>query len=138
MIVFNSDLERERWKRRKELNSRCRWKDKEPAKQCEKSPWPIDSSFLLKVCGDIIHSSMCFLCCHIYIYIHTHTFSSNTQKTKMAQSTEESVLDKLLKTRYPLTYYLSRQQQFIHSYSTTPSTIAPVPSGMIVVMKRMN
>ncbi|CAF1003235.1 unnamed protein product [Adineta ricciae] len=49
----------------------------------------------------------------------------------MAQSTEESVLDKLLKTRYPLTYYLSRQQQFINSYSTASSTIAPVPSDPV-------
>lgn len=56
----------------------------------------------------------------------------------MAQSTEESVLDKLLKTRYPLTYYLSRQQQFINSYSTAPSIMAPVSSGRMTVVKHIS
>ncbi|CAF0724071.1 unnamed protein product [Rotaria sp. Silwood1] len=57
----------------------------------------------------------------------------------MAQSTEESYLDKLLRTRYPLTYYLSRQQQFVKVYSTTQTIAAPTPSSessIIVVHKQ--
>jgi hypothetical protein len=47
----------------------------------------------------------------------------------MAQSTEQSLLDKLLKSRYPLTNYLNRQQQFIKVYSTTQNvTTVPIPS----------
>jgi len=53
----------------------------------------------------------------------------------MAQSTEESLLDKLLKLRYPLTYYLSRQQQFSKVYSTTPTIAAPTaPPGLILIV----
>lgn len=46
----------------------------------------------------------------------------------MAQTTEESSLNKLLRTRYPLTYYLSRQQQFSKLYSTA-QTVAPPASA---------
>lgn len=45
----------------------------------------------------------------------------------MAQKTDQSLLDKLLKTRYPLTNYLNRQQQFIKAYSTTQSIAVPTP-----------
>jgi hypothetical protein len=45
----------------------------------------------------------------------------------MAQSTEESLLDKLLKSRYPLTHYLSRQQQFVRTYLTPQAAAAPTP-----------
>ncbi|CAF3660197.1 unnamed protein product [Rotaria sordida] len=57
----------------------------------------------------------------------------------MAQSSEESYLDKLLKTRYPLTYYLSRQQQFVKAYSTIQTVAASVPpleSTIIIAHKR--
>ncbi|CAF1506492.1 unnamed protein product, partial [Rotaria sordida] len=57
----------------------------------------------------------------------------------MAQSSEESYLDKLLKTRYPLTYYLSRQQQFVKVYSTIQTVAASVPpleSTIIIAHKR--
>jgi hypothetical protein len=53
----------------------------------------------------------------------------------MAQSTEQTLLDKLLKLRYPLTYYLSRQQQFIKVYSTTQTIAAPIPpSGLNLIV----
>ncbi|UJR25921.1 hypothetical protein I4U23_007269 [Adineta vaga] len=65
---------------------------------------------------------------------YTYTFKSFIQffekSIVMAQSTEESVLNTLLKTRYPLTYYLSRQQQFSQVYSTTQTAAvaaAPTP-----------
>jgi hypothetical protein len=40
---------------------------------------------------------------------------------------DPSLLDKLLKTRYPLTYYLSRQQDFVKVHSTTQNLAAPTP-----------
>jgi hypothetical protein len=53
----------------------------------------------------------------------------------MAQSTEESLLDKLLKSRYPLTHYLSRQQQFVKTYSTPQAAAAPSPpAGLILIV----
>ncbi|CAF1344466.1 unnamed protein product [Adineta steineri] len=45
----------------------------------------------------------------------------------MTETTEESTLDKLLKSRYPLTYYLSRQQQFINSFSSKQTVAEPTP-----------
>ena len=45
----------------------------------------------------------------------------------MAQLTEQSLLDKLLKSRYPLTYYLSRQQQFAKAYSTEQTVVSTTP-----------
>jgi len=48
----------------------------------------------------------------------------------MAQTTEGSLLDKLLKSRYPLTYYLSRQQQFVNAFSTTQIAATPTPPGL--------
>ncbi|CAF0933795.1 unnamed protein product [Adineta steineri] len=45
----------------------------------------------------------------------------------MTETTEESILDKLLKSRYPLTYYLSRQQQFINSFSSKQTVTEPTP-----------
>lgn len=45
----------------------------------------------------------------------------------MAQSTDKSLLDKLLKSRYPLTNYLYRQQEFIKNYSTVQSLAVPIP-----------
>ncbi|CAF2743672.1 unnamed protein product [Rotaria sp. Silwood2] len=53
----------------------------------------------------------------------------------MAQPTQESYLDKLLRTRYPLTYYFSRQQQFAKVYSTTQTAAAPIlpPESTIII-----
>ena len=45
----------------------------------------------------------------------------------MAQLGENSLFDKLLKSRYPLTYYLSRQQQFVKVHSTAQSGTVPTP-----------
>jgi hypothetical protein len=50
----------------------------------------------------------------------------------MAQSAQESLLEKLLKSRYPLTHYLSRQQQFVKAYPTTQNH-PPPPSGRILI-----
>ena len=50
----------------------------------------------------------------------------------MAQPNEPSLLDKLLKARYPLTNYLSRQQQFSRALCTplaTNGSTAPAASG---------
>ncbi len=51
-----------------------------------------------------------------------------------AQTTEGSLLDRLLKSRYPLTNYLSRQQQFVKVHSTTQSVAVPTPPpGWILI-----
>lgn len=42
----------------------------------------------------------------------------------MTERSQESLFDRLLKSRYPLTRYLGRQQQFLALLST-----APIPSG---------
>ncbi|CAF4371919.1 unnamed protein product [Rotaria sp. Silwood2] len=34
----------------------------------------------------------------------------------MAETNQDSLLNKLLKSRYPLTYYLSRQQKFVNTF----------------------
>ncbi len=47
----------------------------------------------------------------------------------MTETIEESLLDNLLKSRYPLTNYLNRQQEFIKLLSTTQINAVPTPSG---------
>ncbi len=47
----------------------------------------------------------------------------------MTEVIKESLLDKLLKSRYPLTNYLNRQQKFIKVFLTTQIDIASVPNG---------
>jgi hypothetical protein len=55
----------------------------------------------------------------------------------MAQSTEGSLLEKLLQSRYPLTNYLYRQQQFVKIHSTTQCVTVSTPeSATIVTHKR--
>ncbi|CAM4790408.1 unnamed protein product [Rotaria magnacalcarata] len=54
----------------------------------------------------------------------------------MAQPIEESFLDQLLRTRYPLAYYLSRQQQFVKFYSITQTIAAPTPEPSVVVINK--
>ncbi|CAM4929671.1 unnamed protein product [Rotaria socialis] len=54
----------------------------------------------------------------------------------MAQPIEESFLDKLLRTRYPLTYYLSRQQQFVKFHSITQTIAASTPEPSVVVTNK--
>ncbi|CAF3541884.1 unnamed protein product [Rotaria socialis] len=54
----------------------------------------------------------------------------------MAQPIEESFLDKLLRTRYPLTYYLSRQQQFVKFHSITHTIAASTPEPSVVVTNK--
>jgi hypothetical protein len=51
----------------------------------------------------------------------------------MTETIQESLLDNLLKSRYPLTYYLSRQQEFIKIFSTTQTNAAATPSGTILI-----
>ena len=48
-------------------------------------------------------------------------------QTKAAPA-QESLLHNLLKSRYPLTFYLSRQQQFLKAYSTPTATGPPPPA----------
>lgn len=40
----------------------------------------------------------------------------------MTEPMKESLFDKLLKSRYPLTHYLSRQQQFLAGFSITSTS----------------
>jgi hypothetical protein len=40
----------------------------------------------------------------------------------MTETIQESLLDNLLKSRYPLTHYLCRQQEFIKVFSTAVTT----------------
>jgi hypothetical protein len=47
----------------------------------------------------------------------------------MAETIEESMLDNLLKSRYPLTYYLSRQQEFVKIFLTIQTNAVSTPSG---------
>lgn len=52
----------------------------------------------------------------------------------MAQSMEGSLLEKLLQSRYPLTNYLYRQQQFIKVHSTvSASSSSMVAEPMTIV-----
>lgn len=52
----------------------------------------------------------------------------------MAQRTQISTFEKLLKTRYPLTNYLYRQQQFLNVHPTTPTS--NTESTIVAVQKR--
>ena len=47
----------------------------------------------------------------------------------MTEVIKESLLDKLLKSRYPLTDYLHRQQKFNKIFLTTQADTASVPNG---------
>jgi len=47
----------------------------------------------------------------------------------MTETIQESLFDKLLNSRYPLTRYLSRQQEFIKVFSTIQTNTAPNHSG---------
>jgi hypothetical protein len=47
----------------------------------------------------------------------------------MTETFHESLLDNLLKSYYPLTHYLSRQQEFLKIFSTTQINTAPISSG---------
>lgn len=50
----------------------------------------------------------------------------NRQRTMArASSTEESLLEKLIRTKYPLTNYLHRQQQFAKAFCSTPNPSVP-------------
>lgn len=51
----------------------------------------------------------------------------------MAKMIEESLLDSLLKSHYPLTYYLYRQQEFLQFFSTTQTSTITTPSGITSV-----
>ncbi|CAF4240270.1 unnamed protein product [Rotaria socialis] len=44
---------------------------------------------------------------------------------------QESLLNNLLKSRYPLSYYLSRQQKFVVVSLRTSTTVTPTFSGKI-------
>ncbi len=57
------------------------------------------------------------------IYI---TFNLNYPYIVMTEIIKESLLDKLLKSRYPLTNYLSRQQKF---FLATQVETAPISAG---------
>lgn len=46
----------------------------------------------------------------------------------MAQTTQISTFEKLLNTRYPLTNYLYRQQQFLKVHSNTSNSLNTTPS----------
>jgi len=43
----------------------------------------------------------------------------------MTETIQESLFDNLLKSRYPLTHYLSRQQEFIKVFSTIQTNTGP-------------
>jgi len=47
----------------------------------------------------------------------------------MTETNQESLLDNLLKTRYPLSYYLNRQQEFGKVFSPVQTN----PFGMIFI-----
>ncbi|UJR22965.1 hypothetical protein I4U23_025992 [Adineta vaga] len=56
----------------------------------------------------------------------------------MSKTMQGCLLDKLLKTRYPLTYYLIRQQEFVKIFSTNQSDelfISP-ESEINLILKR--
>jgi hypothetical protein len=50
----------------------------------------------------------------------------------MSKTMQGYMLDKLLKTRYPLTYYLIRQQEFVKVFSPTPSNECSTSSGRLI------
>lgn len=47
----------------------------------------------------------------------------------MTETIKESLLDNLLKSHYPLTDYLYRQQEFAKVFSTTQTSTIPTSSG---------
>ena len=47
----------------------------------------------------------------------------------MTEVIKESLLDKLLKSRYPLTDYLHRQQKFTKLFLITQADTTSVPNG---------
>lgn len=63
--------------------------------------------------------------------IHIMTFEKKTISRIMTEPMKESLFDKLLKSRYPLTRYLSRQQQFLANFSTTSAS-----SGTILFFQK--
>ncbi|CAF3849652.1 unnamed protein product [Adineta steineri] len=56
----------------------------------------------------------------------------------MTKTAQARLLDNLLKTRYPLTYYLIRQQEFVKVFSTTETNVLPITfeSEMKTIVKQ--
>ena len=63
-------------------------------------------------------------------------FEIRNRKRTMARasSTEESLLEKLIRTKYPLTSYLHRQQQFAKAFCSTSNPSVPVPGNCLSTM----
>ncbi len=51
----------------------------------------------------------------------------------MTETNQESLLDNLLKTRYPLSYYLNRQQEFGKVFSPVQTNAIHIPFGMMFI-----
>lgn len=51
----------------------------------------------------------------------------------MTETIQESLLDNLLKTRYPLTYYLCRQQEIDKVFSIVQTNAVNIPTGMMFI-----
>ncbi len=51
----------------------------------------------------------------------------------MTETNQESLLDNLLKTRYPLSYYLNRQQEFGKVFSPVQTNAVHISFGMMFI-----